>query len=362
MVFYFALNILLLLFALIDIYINNRTLSKYLFGISVFILFVLSFIRWETGTDWYSYYEMYTWTYHSPWILYIDYEPGFVFVENLGRVLFDHYTGVLFIFAIIIYVCTYKAYCQLCNHPMVALWLSFCITFANMLFVRQNIALAILSTSIVFAYKRKFLPFFLIVFIASLFHRTACAFLIIYPLFNIVFKKKTILILMGIFIVLGIIMSNFILNLLSGYLSDAISQKIDMYVELGTDDNSTVYSVTQLLIKGFVNRFFLLCIFLFTLKQKELREQGLLNGLFNTYIIGTILYIILLPLSISLARVAVYMDIVQIFIITYILYLPRKRFNRLILFGIFAGYYMVRFYVVLESFKGGYIPYKTIFS
>ena len=59
MLFYFALNILFALFSIIELLSRKCGITKLLFGTSVFILFILSFIRWETGTDWEHYLKMY---------------------------------------------------------------------------------------------------------------------------------------------------------------------------------------------------------------------------------------------------------------------------------------------------------------
>ena len=96
MLFYFALNILFALFSIIELLSRKCGITKLLFGTSVFILFSLSFIRWETGTDWEHYLKMYFWI-RVPWEDFDSgMEYGFLFVENLGKSIFDDYTGIVF--------------------------------------------------------------------------------------------------------------------------------------------------------------------------------------------------------------------------------------------------------------------------
>ena len=362
MLFYFALNILFALFSIIELLSRKCGITKLLFGTSVFILFILSFIRWETGTDWEHYLKMYFWI-RVPWEdFYSGMEYGFLFVENLGKSIFDDYTGVLFIFALIIYGCICYAYPRLCRYPMVALWVSFCVTFASMLFVRQNVAGAILLISLMCAYRHDFKGFIFSVFIASLFHRTAWAFIIVYPLFNRVYTQKTITIGLLVSVVVGLAMSKFILGTLGVLFSGVIEAKINTYLELGTNDNSMSYSTSFILLKGFANRCVLLILFLFEFKESVRKNDRLLNGLLNVYVFGTILYCSLLPLSISLARVAVYMDIVQIFLISTILVHQKRMANRLLLFFVLWCYYIIRFYTYLMSYEHEFMPFNTIFS
>lgn len=361
-IFYFALNALFAAFSLIDLCCNKRRISIYLFGISLLILFIFAFIRWKTGTDWDAYYDMYTWIYH-PWESFSNgMEHGFVFINHLGKALFDNYTGVLFLFSLIIYSATCFSYPKLCNHPMVAIWVSFCISFAGMLFVRQNVAASVLLVSMIFAYRQKLAPFFIFVFLASLFHRTAWIFLIVYPFFNIVYRRRTIIILVATFVVVGLMMGKYLLNVFGSVLIDSFSHRINQYMEAGSSDNTMAYSTIFVLIKGLANRCILLGFFLYYFTTELRRHNRMVNGLFNIYIIGTVLYCILLPVSISLARIAVYMDIVQVFLVSMILFAQRSIANRLLLFLLFFVYYFLRFYTYLYSYEDEFIPFKTIFS
>jgi len=289
-------------------------------------------------------------------------EHGFIFIEHLGKALFDSYTGVLFLFSVIIYGSMWYSYPKLCCHPMVAIWISFCITFAGMLFVRQNVAAAVLLVSLIFAYRRQFIPFFIIVFFASLFHRTAWIFLIVYPFFNIVYRRRTIIIVIAAFVVVGLLMAKYLLNVFASIFTGAIGDRINLYMKAGSSDNSMTYSTTFVLIKGIANRCVLLGFFLYYFTTNLRCRNRMTNGLFNIYVIGTVLYCVLLPISLSLARIAVYMDIVQVFLVSMILSAQRNIANRLFLFLLFFTYYLMRFYTYLYSYKDEFIPFKTIFS
>lgn len=362
MIFYFGLNIIFAFFAALELIGQRNKNTNILFIVSIVTLFLFSFIRWETGTDWNSYAEMYSWI-RVPWDSFDSgMEYGFLFIEHLAKTIFDNYTGVLFLFAVIIYGNMIVSYPKLCKYPMVALWITFCISFANMLFVRQNIAVAILITSLIPVYHKNLKLFIVLVFIASLFHRTSWAFLMVYPIFNHFYKQRTIIICTIICIISGLVMSKIILTIIGSIFSGIIEKKINAYVDAGVNDNSMNYSTTFILIKGIINRCFLLIFFLFKFNENVRGRNRLVNGLFNTYILGTILYCILLPISISLARVAVYMDVTQAFLVAYILGTQKTVINRLLLFTTFAIYYIIRFYTYTMSYEDEFIPYKTIFN
>lgn len=362
MSFYLGLNLIFAVFSLLELISKRKNMTIVFFFISILILFIFSFIRWDTGTDWDSYLEMYTWIHH-PWEGFDSgMEYGFLFIENLAKTIFDNYTGVLLLFSMIIYGCMIISYTQLCKYPMVALWITFCITFANMLFVRQNVAVAILTAALIPVYHKNFKLFIVLVFIASLFHRTSWIFLIAYPLFNTFYKQRTIIIITVSSIIVGLIVSKYILTLFGSLFSGVIESKINEYINLGSEDNSTNYSTTFILIKGIINRCFLLFFFIFKFNERLRLKNHLINGLFNIYLLGTILYCIFLPISISLARAAVYMDISQVFLVAYILGAQKRIANKLLLFTVFSAYYIIRFYTYLMSYEDEFIPYQTIFN
>lgn len=362
MLFYLAILVILLVNAFIEITYSRKNKYTGIFYALIIVLYVLSFLRWETGTDWGNYYEMFTWI-KEPWanMASTGMELGFVFVNHLGKFLFDSYTGVLFIFSTILYFCLSRSYVILSFYPITALFIAFCISpFAHMLYVRQNVALAILCLSVVYVKNRQLIVFLFLVFLASLFHRTAWIFLIVYPLFYKEFSFKFYIISIIASILIGITIGKTLVGVLGNLPIEAISSRIDQYLEMGSADNSTTFSTSAIIIKGFINRGFLL-VFLFYCQYKLKYKDSFIRGLMNIYIVGTIIYFITLPLSISLARAAVYMDSIQTILIPCIIYKQHNRYNRMLLLGIICLYYSLRFYSALFTFWDCYIPFKTIF-
>lgn len=331
------------------------------FGISVFLLFILSVIRWDTGTDWDSYFDIYKWI-EIPWEnMNNGMEFAFNMVNHLGKFIFDSYTGVLLLFAIIIYICIFKSYTFFSQYPITTLFLSFSISFASMLFVRQNVALSILLISLICVHEKKIYYFLLLVFIASLFHRTAWIFLLVYPIYHKYYKSSFLFILLFVTVFISLALSEFLFSFVGNLGLGVISKKIEMYLEAGAEDNTMTFSTTTVLIKGLMNRILLLGVYFFYLNDVR-KTNVMINGLLNIYILGTVLYCATLPLSISLARIAVYMDIVQIFVISYIIYDQNKLLNRICLFCLFSLYFCLRFYTFIISYRDEYIPFETIFS
>lgn len=363
MFFYITILFLLLVGSTFEIASNNKKFSLITFSFFILTFYFLSFIRWETGTDWDTYYKMYTWI-KEPWenIFHTGMEPGFAFINNLGKFLFNNYTGVLFLFSTIIYIYLARSYLALSQYPLTSLFIAFCVlSFAHILYVRQNVALVLLCWSVFYIKNRQFKLFLFCVFIASLFHRTAWIFLLAYPVFYKKHSFKFYLITIIASLTIGTIIGKMILGYIGSLGLGIISEKITGYIELGAEDNSTTLSTTSILIKGFINRGVILTL-IFYCKYKLKYNSTFFNGLVNIYILGTILYFITLPLSISLARIAVYMDSIQAILIPYIIYNQRHLHNRILFFTIIALYYSARFYTSFISFEYEYVPFKTIFN
>lgn len=232
-------------------------------------------------------------------------------------------------------------------------------SLAGIFFVRQTIAMSILLHSLIYIKNRNFLFFFLIVIIATLIHRTAIIFLITYPLFYRHFKLRQIFLIICLTLFLGLFFNRFIINILSNLNLGIISAKINVYLSLGSDESYTTYSSTTVLLRGLLNRLFLIGIYLIIL-NKIRKNNPFLNGLINLNLLGVILYVLLTPISFSLGRVSVYFDIIQIFILPYLIKYSNKPTRKLLL--IFLTLYLgLRLYTIVSSYPEAYIPYKTIF-
>ena len=100
MFFYYSLLTVVGILSYFEILGITDKQRKLFFLITCLVLFFLSFVRWETGTDWDEYismFERYSWenTEMS--------EPLFAFLSLVSKDLFSYYTFFLLIQAIIIF-------------------------------------------------------------------------------------------------------------------------------------------------------------------------------------------------------------------------------------------------------------------
>jgi len=360
MILYFFIFFLLLSGALLEIISNNKKFSQSTFTFFIFCFFILSFIRWETGTDWTPYYDVFK-SIEIPWETLTDYlhgfEPGFMILYNIAKSISDSYTIMLLIEAIILYFCIYYFIKAHSFYPILSLLIYYSMSFAGIFFVRQNIAMAILLCSLKYIYEKKIIPFILIVIIAASIHRTAIIFLIAYPFFYKFYKLKSIILVTLLASIIGITLGKLMLTFLGELGLGIISAKVNAYLDAGTDDNATTFSTTGVLIRGLINRAFLIIVYL-SILNNERKNNVILNGLINLNILGIILYVILTPIAFSLGRITAYFDILQIFIIPYLFINSslKTKCNLLFLLSLYLG---LRLYTAIAAFPEEYIPYKT---
>ncbi|WP_440898001.1 EpsG family protein [Amphibacillus sp. Q70] len=131
----------------------------------------------------------------------------------------------------------------------VLLFLNLRIFYFTLSGIRQSIALAVILVSYKYVKERKFIPFFILVIVASTFHLTALVFLIVYPLSKINYTKKvmnTYLVISGL---LFLLFDYFIIFILRFF------PKYQVYISSSYFENTRLASM--------VDFFVILSIFVF---------------------------------------------------------------------------------------------------
>lgn len=181
---------------------QGKRMPVYLFAIpSFFMLFIISSFRGDFTSDYNSYAQVFT-LYNQYAILDIFkvefyQEKGYVFLNLLIGLFTEDPTFLFMIVTFIILTCFYSQFKR--HSPYI--WLSV-LMFVNIgaYYTSFNIMRHILAVAITFAgakylYERKMIKYFLVVFVASLFHKTSLIMIIFYFILNLKLKPKNIVIL-----------------------------------------------------------------------------------------------------------------------------------------------------------------------
>lgn len=320
------------------------------------IVFFLSMLRWENGTDWTPYYEYFSLVAIDPSLGYM--EPGFTWLCHIDS-KFLNYTLHLGIIAFLCIIPVGKRVWQYSPFPLFSLLIWFTVGFAHMFPVRQTIAISLFVFSWKFIQERKLIPFICIIAIAMSFHVTAIIAFPFYFLWNRYIPAKVYVLTISVFFVISIFAGQIFSNLLYGVGSAFFEAKLNEYMGNSEEAFGGAFSPMQVLIRGCINRSFYFFLPLFLLNARR-RSEPVLNGFFNMSFYSFILFLISTPLSVALGRMASYTDMSQILLLPFIFTVRMSKKNALALSSIVLLYLCVRFRGVIFNYEDLYIPYHCV--
>lgn len=337
--------------------------SSWIFLIMLTFFWVLSFIRWETGTDWDAYVNYFNYNYTLSDFL-AKHEFGYAFINFIVKDYIGSYTFLLGLLGLIIYFCIGNTIYKLSKYPYISLltWFSG-FTFGYILFVRQHVAIAILFYSIRYITKRDLKKFLICLLLAVSFHASSIIFIFSYLIYPLKFKIKHYIIIVGIGLIVGLTFNEFVLSYFADIFGGYTGTKLLKYVDLGQSETfGTTMSMTQRLISGIISRGFFIILTLIVFRKSRLTNPQV-NGYLNIYIIGLIVFLIFIPISIVFSRFADYFDIILILLIPSIVGNLKSTIKRTFLL-ILLSIYMFKWLITLcvSDYKIYYIPYRTIFQ
>lgn len=351
MQFYFVIFFVVAVSAYMELQYKPKKSILYLLSA---VFFVLGFLRWENGTDWDSYLFMFeTFEYNDYWLI----EPLYSIILVFARHLTHHYTFALLFFSLILFYFQTKGLQKISVLPVVSLFALVGMSFANVFFVRQTIAQAILLFSIYYIQQRKLFSFLLCILFAMGFHNSSIIFVPAYWLFTLDLSKKQILIFTFASIFLSNVVETFLGDIANG-LGESILYKINNYVIEKHEDDNTSLSVFEMSIKAIANRFvfYVIGFYLYD-KVKNDNTFKYFKSFFVLYVVGTILFFMLNPISNVLSRACRYYDIAQIFLISYFFAYQIKRKNVSIFFIILLLFLGLKLYIYITGYDC-FIPYN----
>jgi len=289
-------------------------------------------------------------------LMYLDFENykehlelGFYYIMSVFSSLgfsFNFFLFILSIFSVTLYYVAVSKFI-----PRKYIILSFMIIFCdlyiylNMSGLRQGIALSICLFSSYAAFRSRYLVFIFLVLFATLFHKSAVIFFIVYPLlkFQLRFDFKQ-LSLIAIGCVSLFIFTKFVLF---GNVNLAFIKGGVMYLSEGYN----TFSINAYII-GFCRRFY--PIFLFLCFYKNMKDDPISMSVFNVYLFGFILYAINYPIFQDITvRISSYFTVFESILVVRILMSLKYRINKVVVLSMiyFVVYFKIFTYSSLDAYK-----------
>lgn len=354
MIFYNFIFILILILLLI----TNKKSEKKVYSFIVFIFFILSFIRWEVGTDWNNYYS----TFYAGSIekMYLVSELGFKFLNYVIYKISSNYTIMLFVFAFILFSFKYTILYKFSYCPLLSVLMAYSLDKGDIFFVRQNIAIAITFYSIKYIVKRKKLKFIVFIILASFIHRSSIIFIFSYFIYNKFDLKRRYYFLLILF---AFIFSNYIEEILKFFIevlpNSSYKNRLIYYLfNSATGDYKSYMSKNLIFLSSVMNRFFLISVFFIFWKKID----NHMKKLFSIYFVSFLGYICIYQTSPDIGRLILPYEAFQLIIFPSIYKCIKDKKIKIIFILIAILYLYLKLLSGLSSRPDEFIPYKSIFN
>jgi len=359
MTFYFLIFAVLTFFSFVEVFGLKKKDSAFFFIILSFLLFLLSFLRWETGTDWEPYITFFNSS--DEWFIEGDFEWGFARFNEFVKIYFDNYTFFLFLLGTIIFCLQSAAILKFSPYPILSLLVLWSTIFGNVFFVRQTVATIFLFFSIRYIQEKKFWSFLAMIFLAMLFHRTSIVFILAWWIYKLRLKPITLIIYVAISLSLSVLLGK-LFESLGEFAGGVVQQKIDLYLSDSENSFGSKTSVAEIVAKGIINKIFIFGI-VTSMLGKITDKEPEFRGYFNLYWAGIVIYFSVVSISIVLVRFALVYDMVLIIIIPFVLKYTENPYGRFFMFLMFVFYLLARFYTALTgNYIELFVPFRTIFG
>lgn len=315
--------------------------------------------RWETGSDWNVYVQLFE-TINYNYDTNVGLEPGYYLFFRSVRFLSSDYSVYLIAHAIVFYTIFFIAIFKLSDFPFVSLLIFYMVTVPYMGMNRQFLAMSLYALGLIFLIRNQRVYFLGMVLAAMMFHRTA-----VMGIFAIFLNRKIAVkywvILWGLAFLIS--MSGIISNLSTGigllFSDGTAGKKADFYL-----NNADNVSLLSSLLALFRKTIWIILLFVFDSKVDN-RDRRYYTFL-NLYVLGVLFYILFnaTPLQIIVSRAILYFNIVEMFVIPYALTVFKANYGKLLIMFVLVAYCIVNIYKGFSNYGENndyFTPYKGLF-
>lgn len=354
---YFYFILVLFIISSIEIYQDSSLIYKKNKSTFLFLIYVISVViiglRWETGTDWLPYLEMFKQSFSLKNIVTISgiVEPGYLFLNWLCYNIYPEYSFFLLIHAIIFYFLIIYGLNKLTIYPVTTFLFIFCSTLGVMGSNRQLLAMALVFYFLTWAIqKRK--AFIFVIIGAMQFHTTAFLTSSFYFL-NRRIKTIYLIIILVIALIIGFTdLPGKLFILIGGGLGEATLNKTKIYSSEVVDD--------KLSLLGVIRRVIYLSLFL-VLRKKIEKKYYYYNFFLNGYLVSSIIYLMFSnSLIILVNRGSLYFNILEGILLTSVFIILKKHDTKLLYLLFLLILSIVSLYQSISAYPELFDPYKGI--
>ncbi|UJF29140.1 EpsG family protein [Kaistella sp. 97-N-M2] len=318
--------------------------------VSVVLLIVFAGVRVSSvGTDTNNYVGMYnTFQAEKDQVFQIstNVEIGYLYLEYAASLISTEYWALLFCIASVCVICYLYVITKLSHNVLLSVFIYIALGTYVIFFnaARQGIAVSISAISLIYLIEKKMWKYFLVIAIASLFHRTVLIMLPFYFILRLPFTyKRTVL-----FAVVGVVSFYFLSKILSLF-DSAVEERYAVYEDRGATGG---YQLAAFYI--LITLFLIYARKFFNKKQIKLYDIYLNYALFTS-----IIYLVVVATNsdVNFIRLTNYFALGNVFIFPLVF-----KNKRLATGGLAVRIFVViclLFYAVYLSKMANLTPYLT---
>lgn len=351
---YYVLIILLFLLGVLEIYTSKKD-RVFLYWCAYLILWVFVGFKISGGTDFENYQEIFSHltprTFTTTTI-----EPLFgifiLFIKSFG--------GSFVIFWACLAACNlgikFYVFRKYAPYLFPALLIYFVGMFIERDFdgIRQGFAMAFCLLSLRYVIRDKFLPFFVLILVATFIHTSSIVFVLIYFIRNIYIPNRLLYCIIGVALLL-VVFHISISRALLDYIPDSIVRiKLMRYAE------SENYSMSAGINIGIVFRIIILILFTSMRNRLSMIDEKLYNILKNGFALAIVLSLVFNDFIVLSHRLPYVFREFQILIIPYFYCIVRNNKNRVLVLGIITLYALLLMTRILYGESGVYYEYHNM--
>lgn len=364
---YVLIYVIIFVFTILESSKQYARISKLTSWFTMLLMILFIGLRWETGTDWESYKELYD-TLELDWTFLINiyhFDVGYVIFNALIKMLTDNYTIFLIINAFITIYILWRLVVKTSPYPNLSLFL-FYTAFMIIQFMGSNrrmMAMVFVLWAFYYLFKKNKLAFYLMIALAFLFHRSAivCLIALIIPrkMFSI---KQTVWLLFG-GLAFGIIqlpakIIELTGSILSTIMNNPFVEKMLFYSESGEDHiASSTGNIVISTILAVAKRSIFLMFYIYVMRKNNIDK--LTQYIYNIYIFGFVGYLMFVGSFFQM--VTAFFALIEIILLSRFYNYTTGKVKLVVLMIIFV-YGLIQLISALNVYPELYIPYINCFS
>lgn len=367
-IIYIIIYLILLIHALLDFTVYRKRYAHLISFMGICILILLLSLRWEIGTDWAPYKELFE-GLELNFQLLLDvyhFDLGYTLFNALVRLFTDSYTCFLLINSILGLGLLYYFLIKYTTYPNISIYILYCCYFMSHFMGgnRRMIAIVGILYFIYYVFKKDRNKALFWLLFSFFFHRSSLVCLIVCFVPREMFSPKKIIWLICISLFLGITqlpfkLIDFIGNSLIGVINHPIVDAMTLYTnkDKGYINPENINPVFQT-IASLIKRGIVLYIIYFS--TRKFKYSTFDYYLINLYIISMCVYSIFAGNGV-LQVLSTYLAVLEIVIFARIFINYNSKYKLLY----FAFLLLYGFLQLLNSFTAYpelYIPYKNILT